>query len=76
MKGYKLDIIDFLTANEIVVSKREARRLIVQRGIHILHDGAEYDVIDEIIHLPLDWHPVVVRIGKRKFFRIVLPEGE
>lgn len=59
-----LPLIDLVLLTRKTKSKSEARRLILQGGVHL--DGVKYADPNEMIH-PSD---VVLRIGKKDFFRV------
>lgn len=60
--GKKVNLIDLLTEKEIVKSKSEARRLLVQRGITL--DDQKLSEPDQILNKG------VLRIGKKTFIKI------
>ena len=61
--GQKL--LDVLTQNKVIGSKSEGRRLIAQNGLSI--DNQKVSDPDFVLH-----DSAVVKIGKKKFFKIVL----
>jgi tyrosyl-tRNA synthetase len=63
--GTKLKLSDILLQADIVTSRLEAKRLIEQKGIKI-NNAVVTD--DEIT---IEKLPILVQIGKRKFYRIV-----
>ena len=60
-------LLDVLATAKIIASKSEGRRLITQNGL-TLNDNKVADV-DYI--LQADDFPAVIRVGKKKFFRLV-----
>jgi tyrosyl-tRNA synthetase len=61
-------ILDIMVASEAASSRSEARRLIEQRGVRI--DGEVVE--DEGMSLVLE-SPAVLRVGKRRFIRLIPP---
>jgi tyrosyl-tRNA synthetase len=66
-KGNHSGILDILTTTNLVHSKGEARRLVLQGGVSI--DGIRIDDINIIIDIKDN---SVIKVGKRKFIRIKL----
>ena len=66
-KGNHSGILDLLTTTNLVPSKGEARRLVLQGGVSI--DGVKIDDINIIIDIKDN---SVIKVGKRKFIRIKL----
>lgn len=61
-----LDILTLLVDSGLVESKGEARRMVLQGGVAV--DGKKIGDIQERVSLSA---PVVVKVGKRKFMRVV-----
>jgi tyrosyl-tRNA synthetase len=66
-KGNHSGILDLLTTTNLVPSKGDARRLVLQGGVSI--DGIRIDDINIIIDIKDN---SVIKVGKRKFIRIKL----
>ena len=62
-----IPLIDLIVELGAAASKSEARRLIQQKSVHI--DDTRCDDLNYIV--TLHEHPQIVRIGKRKFFKVV-----
>jgi tyrosyl-tRNA synthetase len=61
-----LPMIDLLTILGAAVSKSEARRMIQQKSV--LVDDRKIEEITECIELEIE--PKIIRVGKRKFFKV------
>ncbi|MBU0476770.1 tyrosine--tRNA ligase [Patescibacteria group bacterium] len=66
IKNKSLNILDFLVRTKLVLSKAEAKRLILQKGVKI--DGKIQDDWQEIIKIKKGQ---IAQIGKRKFIKII-----
>jgi tyrosyl-tRNA synthetase len=66
----EISLIDFLAKNNLVSSRSEAKRLIEQGGISIIIKNKELRIknINEKIKIDGD---IVLKIGKRKFVKII-----
>jgi tyrosyl-tRNA synthetase len=64
-----LTLVDIMVDSGLVKSKSEARRLIAQNGVRL--DGIVQDDQDKILDSP---EPQVLRVGKRRFLRLLPPE--
>lgn len=64
----KRPIIDLLVQNQIASSRGEAKRLISQGGVYL--DGKRIDDIGYIVELT--GRESILKIGKRRFFKLVL----
>lgn len=62
-------VVDVLLATGLVKSKGEARRLIAQNGVHLGTDALD----DPNLILRID-DSAVLRVGKRRFVRLLRPE--
>ena len=60
-----MPIVDLMLAAELAPSRSEARRLITQGGVRL--DDATIDQVDAVIRV----HAGVLRVGRRKFVRLV-----
>ncbi len=60
-----MPIVDLMLAAELAPSRSEARRLITQGGVRL--DDATIDKVDAVIRV----HEGVLRVGRRKFVRLV-----
>ncbi|MFH1771836.1 MAG: tyrosine--tRNA ligase [Candidatus Omnitrophota bacterium] len=68
-----IDVIEVLSENKIVGSKNEARRLLAQGGISIVNIAGSISATVLTGHtLKIPAEGVVVKIGKKKFLKIVL----
>ncbi|MCM8787324.1 MAG: tyrosine--tRNA ligase [Candidatus Omnitrophica bacterium] len=69
-KTDKIDILETLLAAKIVLSKNEARRLLMQGGIWVIDEKnySSYSVKEQVIKVPKDG--IVLKIGKKKFLKI------
>jgi len=66
-----VDLIEVLFKEKIVSSKNEARRLLTQGGISIVEsDPSKTSTVKEQT-LKLPSQGLVIKIGKRKFLKIV-----
>lgn len=63
----EINIIELLTLTKLVSSKSEARRMIEQGGVSI--DGVKIEEINKIVHITRDF---ILKVGKRKFLKIVI----
>lgn len=63
------DLISLLVKTNIVKSKSEARRLIEQGAISI--EGSKLENLDEEIIIPTGSSGLVIKIGKRKYLRLI-----
>jgi len=63
---HSLPMIDLLTMLGAAVSKSEARRMIQQKSV--LVDDRKIEEITECIELEIE--PKIIRVGKRKFFKV------
>jgi tyrosyl-tRNA synthetase len=61
-----MPIIDLLVAADLASSRSEARRLITQGGVRL--DDATIEKVDTLISA----QPAVLRVGRRKFVRLVV----
>lgn len=66
----RIGILQLLVETKLAASKGEARRLIDQGGVTV--DGVKIDDINASVELE---RPVIVKVGRRRFLR-VLPHGE
>jgi tyrosyl-tRNA synthetase len=64
----KRPLIDLLVQNQIASSRGEAKRLISQGGVYL--DGKRIDDIGYIVELT--GREAILKIGKRRFFKLVL----
>jgi tyrosyl-tRNA synthetase len=64
----KRPIVDLLVQNQIVSSRGEAKRLISQGGVYL--NGKRIDDIGYMIELTS--REAILKIGKRRFFKLVL----
>jgi len=71
-EGSRISLPELLTQTGLVSSKSEARRLIKQKAVSI--EGEK--VTDPHAVLDLRQAPFVVRVGKRRFARIVWDSEE
>ena len=62
--GRKVDIIEFLANAKVVKSRSEAKRLLAQGAIEV--DGQKVTINTVQI-----WHSSVIKVGKRRFVKIV-----
>jgi len=71
-KGSPVDLIEVLFSAKIVTSKNEARRLLSQASISIMSDASSKSgtVKDSSLEIPASG--LVLKIGKKKFLRIIL----
>ncbi|MCM8820279.1 MAG: tyrosine--tRNA ligase [Candidatus Omnitrophica bacterium] len=70
-KADKIDILETLLDAKIVLSKNEARRLLMQGGIWIIDEKnhSSYSLKEQIIKIPQNG--IVLKIGKKKFLKII-----
>jgi tyrosyl-tRNA synthetase len=66
LKEKEINILDLLTHNKILPSRKEAKRLINQGGVYL--DGKRIDNITLKLKLEKE---IILKIGKRKFFKII-----
>ena len=59
-------VLQLLADSKMVASKGEARRMVEQGGVSI--DGVRVDNINQVIQLS---GPVIIKVGRRKFLRVV-----
>ena len=64
-------LIDFLVANKVFTSKREARQMIAQGGLYV-NDAAVTDALQKLSKDLFVDDGVLVRKGKKKYYRLVL----
>jgi len=67
--SHGLALVDVMVEAGLTKSKGEARRLIDQRGVRL--DGVVLENPEEILELD---EPKVLRVGKRRFLRLLPPE--
>lgn len=67
--SHGLALVDVMVEAGLTKSKGEARRLIDQRGVRL--DGVVIENPEEILELD---EPKVLRVGKRRFLRLLPPE--
>jgi tyrosyl-tRNA synthetase len=63
-------LVEVMVDSGLVESKSEARRLIEQRGVRL--DGVLQDDQDKMLNSP---EPQVLRVGKRRFIRLLPKKG-
>ena len=64
-------LIDFLVANKVFSSKREARQMIEQGGLY-LQDAPVQDALLKLEQSLFDGQDLVLRKGKKKYYRLTL----
>ncbi len=66
----EIGLVDFLTDNDLVASRSEAKRLIEQGGVKTIINNQQSTIsnIDEKIKIK---DSIVLKIGKRKFIKII-----
>ena len=72
VKGSPADLIDVLFCAKIVSSKNEARRLLAQESISIMDGTANKSGAIKDSSLEIPSSGVVLKIGKKKFLRVIL----
>ncbi|MDD5583690.1 MAG: tyrosine--tRNA ligase [Candidatus Omnitrophica bacterium] len=70
-KQENVDVLEVLMVTKLVVSKNEARRLITQGGISLI-DAHNTGKTLTTASLTIPAHGVILKIGKKKFLKIVL----
>ena len=64
-------LVDVLVARKVFTSKREARQMITQGGLYVA-DAAVTDPAMQVTADMLGEDGVIVRKGKKKYYRLVL----
>jgi tyrosyl-tRNA synthetase len=65
-------LVDLLTAQKVFSSKREARQMIAQRGLYLNNEVVEDPELALTPELFAEDGGVLIRKGKKKYFRIVV----
>ena len=65
-------LVDLLTAQKVFSSKREARQMIAQRGLYLNNEVVEDSELALTPELFAEDGGVLIRKGKKKYFRIVV----
>jgi tyrosyl-tRNA synthetase len=65
------ELFDVLKRANLVKSKSDARRLMDQGAIHIGNSELRVDNLETLIGIPQDPEGIMVRVGKRRFMRLI-----